>query len=42
MQSINRAADQIQKLCVPAERLKAEGFAFQRRVISNSNEEGRK
>ncbi len=26
---------------VPAERLKAEGFAFQRPVISNSNEEGR-
>lgn len=26
---------------VPAERLKAEGFAFQRPVVSNSNEEGR-
>ncbi len=26
---------------VPAERLKAEGFAFQRPIISNSNEEGR-
>lgn len=26
---------------VPAERLKSEGFAFQRPVISNSNEEGR-
>jgi outer membrane protein OmpA-like peptidoglycan-associated protein len=26
---------------VPADRLKAEGFAFQRPVVSNSNEEGR-
>lgn len=26
---------------VPAERLKAEGFAFQRPVVSNTNEEGR-
>jgi outer membrane protein OmpA-like peptidoglycan-associated protein len=26
---------------VPAERLKAEGFAFQRPVVANSNEEGR-
>ena len=33
--------DALQARGVPAERLKAEGFAFQRPVISNSNEEGR-
>jgi outer membrane protein OmpA-like peptidoglycan-associated protein len=33
--------DALQARGVPAERLKAEGFAFQRPVVSNSNEEGR-
>lgn len=33
--------DALQTRGVPAERLKAEGFAFQRPVVSNSNEEGR-
>ena len=33
--------DALQSRGVPAERLKAEGFAYQRPVVSNSNEEGR-
>jgi outer membrane protein OmpA-like peptidoglycan-associated protein len=33
--------DALQARGVPAERLKAEGFAFQRPVVSNTNEEGR-
>ena len=33
--------DALQARGVPAERLKAEGFAFQRPVVSNANEEGR-
>ncbi len=33
--------DALQARGVPAERLKAEGFSFQRPVVSNSNEEGR-
>ncbi|HMS25902.1 MAG TPA: OmpA family protein [Burkholderiaceae bacterium] len=33
--------DALQARGVPADRLKAEGFAFQRPVVSNSNEEGR-
>lgn len=33
--------DALQSRGVPAERLKAEGFAFQRPIVANSNEEGR-
>lgn len=33
--------DALQARGVPTERLKAEGFSFQRPVVSNSNEEGR-
>jgi outer membrane protein OmpA-like peptidoglycan-associated protein len=33
--------DALQARGVPAERLQAEGFAFQRPVVSNANEEGR-
>lgn len=33
--------DTLQALGVPADRLKAEGFAYQRPVVSNANEEGR-
>ena len=33
--------DALQSRGVPAERLKADGFAYQRPVVSNSNEEGR-